>query len=124
MLPVSVLWAEYKWAALLLALGGMYALGRHDGAAMVEGEQAREERLVEKSLEASRKAVGEEIGKLEVKHVTVQRAIERETRTVPVYVDCRHSAGGLRGLNAALENRPLPAGAGELPAEPGAAAGR
>ena len=120
--PLSLLWADYKWVAFLLALVGAYAYGRHDGAALVEGEQAREERLVQEAVNKSLDSVSSALSKLEVKNVTIRRAVEREVREKPVYVDCRHDADGLRLLNTALENRPVPAGDRQLPADPGPAA--
>ena len=124
MLPVSVLRAEYKWLAVLLALGACYAWGRHDGAALTEADVLRENALVEKAMSASQAGAAAAIAKLEIKHVTLQQKIERETREVPVYRDCRHSHGGLRSLNYALANRSGTAGDGQLPGDAGPATGR
>ena len=117
--PVSILGAEYKWAILLLALAGSYAWGRHDGGALAVAAETREAVIAAAATAAAQKATAEEIAKLEVKHVTVQRRIERETREVPVYRDCRHSPDGLRAINDALENRAVPPGDRELPAHAG-----
>nr|MBL8412726.1 hypothetical protein [Dechloromonas sp.] len=116
--PLTVLAAEYKWAVLLLALAGSYAWGRADGRALADAESLRAEQIADAALESARRGAAEEIAKLEVKHVTVQRRIERETREVPVYRDCRHPPGVLRALDDALENRPGAAGDRELSAQP------
>ena len=122
--PVSALFAEYKWAALLLAMGACYAWGRHDGTALAEASALRENAVVEKAIAASQEGAAKEIAKLEIKHVTLQQKIERETREVPVYRDCRHSPDGLQSLNDALENRPVTPGDRELPGNARPAAGR
>lgn len=124
MLPISSLWAEYKWGAMIAALVACYAWGRYDGGALADASVLREDAIVVKAIAAARTGTAEEIAKLEIKNVTIQQRIERETREVPVYRDCRHSAPGLRSLNDALENRPLAPGAGQLPADVGSAAGR
>lgn len=124
MLPVSVLWSEYKWVVLLLALGGSYAWGRHDGAGLESAARLREEAFVNKAIDAAQAGAAKEIAKLEIKHVTLQQRIERETREVPIYRDCRHSADGLQQLNATLENRAVPADGGQLPGNARPAAGR
>lgn len=124
MLPISSLWAEYKWGAMIAAMVACYAWGRYDGAALESASVMRENEVVDKAIAAGRTGAAEEIAKLEIKNVTIQQRIERETREVPVYRDCRHSAPGLRSLNDALENRPLAPGAGQLPGDAGSAAGR
>lgn len=124
MLPVNVLWSEYKWVVLLLALGGSYAWGRHDGSALEKASRLQEEAVVAKAIDAAQAGAAKEIAKLEIKHVTLQQRIERETREVPVYRDCKHSGDGLLQLNAALENRAIPADGGQLPANARPPAGR
>lgn len=122
--PVSVLRAEYKWVVALLALGACYVWGRHDGSALAEAGVLRENALVEKAIEASQSGAAAAIAKLEIKHVTLQQKIERETREVPVYRDCRHSPDGLRSLNEALGNRADAPGGRQLSDDAGAATGR
>jgi hypothetical protein len=124
MLPISVLSSEYKWAAVLVVLGACYAWGRHDGAALAEADVLRENAMIERVTAAGQVGAAAAIAKLEIKHVTLQQRIERETREVPVYRDCRHSSDGLRSLNDALGNRAITAGDGQLPGNTGVAAGR
>lgn len=58
-------------------------------------------------------AVAEQISRIKVVNTTTyQKAVHevlRETR----YIDCRHTAGGMSAVNAALENKPVDSG--ELP---------
>lgn len=122
--PLNVLAAEYKWVILLLSLGGCYVWGRHDGAALEAAASLRETAVAERAIAAAQEGAAKEIAKLEIKHVTLQQRIERETREIPVYRDCRHSADGLQQLNAALENRSVPADRGKLPGNAGHGAGR
>ena len=122
MLPLSVLWADYKWGALLLALGGCYVWGRHDGSTMASAASLREAQIVEQAITAAQAGAAREIAKLEIKHVTLQQRIERETREVPVYRDCRHSPAGLQSLNDALDPRPIATGDRQLPGEAGTGA--
>jgi hypothetical protein len=119
MLPLSVWSAKYKWVAILIALGACYAWGRHDGSALAEADVLRENALVERAFAASQAGAAAEIAKLEIKHVTLQQRIERETREVPVYRDCRHSPDGLRSLNDALENRTVAPDDRQLPGDAG-----
>ncbi|WP_150428883.1 hypothetical protein [Dechloromonas sp. CZR5] len=122
--PLNVLAAEYKLVILLLSLGGCYVWGRHDGAALEAAASVRETAVAERAVAAAQEGAAKEIAKLEIKHVTLQQRIERETREIPVYRDCRHSADGLQQLNAALENRSVPADGGQLPGNAGPGARR
>lgn len=124
MVPVFALLGEWKWAALVLVVVGSYAWGRHDGAALMEAECERGIARVTQAVETAQRGAAEAIAKLEVRHVTVQRRIERETREVPVYRDCVHRPDGVRIINDALENRALAAGDRELPGDAGAVARR
>ncbi len=105
----------------IIAWGGAYAWGRNDGADLVRAEQSRAERLVLKVREEAQLGAAAEIAKLEIKHVTLTQYLQKETRIEPVYLECRHTPDGLRVLNAALTNRPIPAGDRQLPRDPGRA---
>ncbi|MBS1143355.1 MAG: hypothetical protein H6R14_761 [Proteobacteria bacterium] len=115
----STIWSEIKWLVLVAALVGCYSWGRHDGRALQEASQLRDAALVDKAIAAAQEGAAKEIAKLEIKHVTLQQRIERETREVPVYRDCRHSPDGLQQLNAALENRAVAPDGGKLPGNTG-----
>lgn len=112
-------WSLNAWAAvagvLLIAAG--YGAGRYDGARLNEAGQLRDEHVAQVAYEAAQSATATEIQKLEIRHVTIKQRVERETREVPVYRDCRHSDAGLRAVNAALANAPLPAGDRQLPGD-------
>lgn len=105
------------FAALALAVA-CYMVGRHDGRQMADGEEAIAERVADKAAQASRESAAEAISKITVRHTTVQNALEREVRNVPVYqsADCKLTPDGLRLLNAAIEGAGQIPGHAELPA--------
>ena len=111
--PWAILGAVVTAFALLI---GGYTYGRHDGKTLAEAAQLREERIATLTYEKAQKATAEEIAKLEIKHVTYQTRIERETREVPVYrsADCNHTDDGLRIINAALTNGAIAPGDSKL----------
>lgn len=84
-------------------MAGLYWLGRVDGRALERGEQKRQAEIVRDVRDAALSGAAEAINKIEVKHVTVRQALEREIVERPVYRDCRHTPDGLRILNQALE---------------------
>lgn len=120
---LSLIPLPYRLAGLLLIGLALFAGGWKLGVDHVEAQQLHDERLVNDAVNAAQKGAATEIAKLEIKHVTLQSRIERETREVPVYRDCHHSPDGLLNLNAALTNA-QPPGAGELPGDAGAATRR
>ena len=97
-------------SATLVSFGGGAAIGMN----YANGQHAQKEVLIKEVAEAAQTAAAQEIAKLEIKHVTIKRAVEREVRTVPVYSECQHSADGLRLVNEALTNG-KPAGDRKLP---------
>ena len=102
-------------AILLLlgsATGGGYVKGRSDEKAT----QTTKELLIKETAEAVQLATAKEIQKVEIKHVTIKRQIEREIREKPVYSACAHSPDGLRLANQALTNG-KPAGNSQLSGE-------
>lgn len=113
-----------KLLVVIVVCGSFYVYGRHDGQKLALADELRDAEVARMAIDAAQRGAAQEIAKLEIKHVTVQQKIERETHEVPVYRDCRHSPDGLLGLNALLENRAEPAGDRELPGNAGPAAGR
>lgn len=101
--------------AFFLAIGGAYFKGKSDGYKIQEGEQARINRLAEQVYEQAQKATATEIAKIKVTNTTVRQVLEKEIHEKPVYVDCRHSADGLRAINTALSGTSVSANTGELP---------
>lgn len=100
--------------AITLSGGVGYVKGRFDGAGLEQAKQAKKEQLIRETRDATIDAAAEEIAKIEVKHTTINRRIERETLTNTFYRECRHTPDGLRWINAALEGKE-PADSSELP---------
>lgn len=96
--------------AAVVALGGSYAWGRHDGGKMAAADQAERAALVAEVEARAQKGAAEEIAKLTVQQVTIKQRVERTVREVPVYRDCRHDGRVMLDLNAALANKPVAAG--------------
>lgn len=98
---------EYLILAFLLACGGSYVIGRHEGKRLADGESAVAERVAQKAAQASREAAAAAISQIKVRHQVIHNQLEREVRNVPVYTDpnCRLSPDGLRDLNAALSGQ-------------------
>lgn len=108
--------------AALLVLGGTNAFSYWRGGVnkqhAMESAAAREQRVADKVYNAALSATAQEIAKIEVKHVTINRKLEKEVRTERVYAECQHTDAGFRLLNDALTNRAAnePAGGGGVPA--------
>lgn len=68
----------------------------------MEAASAREERLANTVYNKALSATAKEISKIEVRHVTINRKLEKEVRTNQVYLDCVHTDAGLGLLNDAL----------------------
>ncbi len=102
-MPFALLNPWLLLAALLIILasfGGGYLKGRDDASSTCSSHQAL---IAETALQAQA-AAAQEIAKIEINHKTIKQKVEREIQTVPVYFDCKHSAGGLRLINQALAN--------------------
>ena len=85
------------------------------GVASCEAATARDERVARVAYDKGQEGAAAAIAKLEIKNVTIKQRVERETREVPVYRDCRHSPGGMLGVNQALSGKPVSTGNSELP---------
>ena len=97
-----------------IALVGSYVVGRIDGNTITEGAVAREDRIAQVVYEKGQRATAELISGIEVKNVTVRQVLQKEIVRDPVYVDCKHSAVGLRAVNAALTGGTVSPGDSEL----------
>ncbi len=94
------------------------------GQDRAKASQAEKQALVAEAVDAALATAATAIAGIEIKHQTIRQEIQREIRTNTVYADCRHSPGGLRGVNDALAGAEGGSpGGGELPAA-GAPAGR
>jgi hypothetical protein len=105
----------YVLIGVLVALAGAFFYGMAVGTDRAEASQARLEALVAEVRETAQAAAAKEIAKIKVVNQTHKQVIEREIVNVPVYSECRNTPDGVRAINSALKNRPLPAGSGELP---------
>lgn len=85
--------------AVLAAGAGGFKLGAdHELAA-----QAREDKHVAAAIEAANTASAVAIAGIKVENTTIHQELQREIRTNTIYADCKHSPGGLRSLNDALD---------------------
>lgn len=95
--------------AVLAALVGSYAYGRHDGAAIEQAAQVRADRAVEEERKRREGEVveGEAAGQsAEVERATQTKEVYREIERVipgdPVYVDRCITGDGVRQLDRAV----------------------
>jgi hypothetical protein len=107
--PWLLLGLALAWAA---SVAGAFTFGRD----VEQGAQALAERTAAAAVEAANVATGEALAKIEVQRVEITQPVIHEVRTRTVYAECRHTADGLRGVNAALTGRAVAAGASQLPA--------
>lgn len=109
----------YVLLAIVLAWGasvtGAFFFGRDTGHDSVIAEQEKTRQLIEDVSRRAQEGAAGEIAKIKVVNQVNRQVLEREIVEKPVYRDCRNTADGVRAINAALENRPLPAGDRELP---------
>ncbi|MFL9881295.1 hypothetical protein PQR63_23055 [Herbaspirillum rhizosphaerae] len=84
--------------AFLGASAGSFKLGMDH----VEAGQAREDKLVQKAIDASTESAAKAIAAIKVKNTTVQQIMQKEIYEKPVYRDCRNTPDGMRAINSAL----------------------
>lgn len=99
--------------ALLAVMGAGWG-GFELGVDHQKANDADKKELVAKAAEAAGQASAKAISQIRITNTTIQQEIQRETRTERVYLDCRHTADGLRLVNAALTGAERPGG-GQLP---------
>lgn len=95
--------------AVSTAGGAGYWRGSVNTKNRLEAQAAREERIAQMTYEKAMAATASEISKIKVVNKTITQELEREVRTEPVYIDCRHSDDVKRLLDAILT--------GQAPAE-------
>lgn len=78
-----------------------------------KAKQADIKQAIQDTRDAAMKGAGDAIAQVKITNTTVQQKVERVTREVPVYRDCRHAPGMLDNLNNALRGEP--AGGGVVP---------
>lgn len=86
-----------------------YMRGAENTRNAIQAELATEAQVRQDTYEAAMRAAAEEIAKIKILNTTIKQELEREIRTEPVYLDCRHSDDAKRLLDAILT--------GEAPAE-------
>ena len=101
-------WALLGIVIAALGLGvGCFKLGMDHEVAT----QVREDKLVQKAIDASTESSAKAIAGIKVNNTTIQQTLQKEIHEKPVYMDCRNTLDGLRAINAALE----PPGGSKLP---------
>jgi protein tyrosine phosphatase (PTP) superfamily phosphohydrolase (DUF442 family) len=102
----------------LSVLAGSYAAGRHDGRELAAAAAEREQLVAARAADVAASAAAAAISKIEVKHVQIRQALEREVVERPVFRDCRSGPDAVRLFNSAIPAEPgasAAAGGGELP---------
>jgi hypothetical protein len=82
------------------ATGGAYLRGRSDGKDSCLADAARDERVTAIASEAAASATAQALSKLEVKNVTITKALQTEVVTREVFRECRSGPDALRLLNS------------------------
>ena len=100
--------------ALIVAVGSFF-YGMAVGEDVTIAKQKTTQELVDAVYDKAQKGAADSIAAMEVKNVTITQPIRTEVRTNTVYAECRHSANGLRDLNAAITGRTEPPGGLKLP---------
>lgn len=73
---------------------------KHTAQDLAHERQARhDERLVQAAVDAIGGRLSADLGKLRIKHTTINKEIRDEVLTVPIYGECRISDGMWRRLN-------------------------
>jgi hypothetical protein len=96
----------YLLIGAIVATLASFGAGYYKGGADAESEHTETQLLIAKAAEAAQIATATEIAKIQIRHTTIQRKVEREILEKPVYRgSCVHTADGLRLTNQALTNR-------------------
>jgi hypothetical protein len=114
--PYTLLGVGALWVASVAA-AGWWAYGAGQDAE--SAAQAREERAAVIGAQAAASAAAAAISRIEVRNVTVNKALEREVLTREVFRDCRSGAAAMQLLNATpgiAAGAASAPGDGELPA--------
>lgn len=114
--PYALLAAGVLWVASVAA-AGWWAYGAGQDAEIAT--QAREDKAAAVATQAAASAAAAAISKIEVRNVTVNKALEREVLTREVFRDCRSGAAAVQLLNATpgiAAGAASAPGGGELPA--------
>lgn len=109
---------ELRLVAIMILIASVFGVGVRYGT---KSKQAEWDAATLASKDAQDKALQAAAEALRTMAPAQAKIIERvthETTTVPVYRDCRNTAGGMRDINAALTNSEP---AGDVPVSPASA---
>jgi hypothetical protein len=96
---VSGGWWALGWVgSLAIAIWLSFGAGRDAEIA----DRAQEDAVASRAAAVAMEKLGLELGKLDVKHVTIRQALEREVQTQIVYRECRSGPDAVRMLNATI----------------------
>lgn len=105
----------YVLLGVLAAMVGVFLWGMRVGGDREVASQARIEARIRQTEETASRAAAEAIAKIEVVNKTTKQVLEREIVEKPVYRDCRNTPDGMRAIDSALANRPIPPSDSKLP---------
>jgi outer membrane receptor protein involved in Fe transport len=95
--PYAILGAAGLWLA---SCGFAYYKGGEHAINAEEAAKAREEKLVQVTKDAALSATAEVLSKVELRNVTINKALEREVITREVFRDCRSGSTAVQLLNS------------------------
>lgn len=100
------------WAASIAGAGYVaFGLGQDNITAF----NAKAEQIVRDTREAAQTGAAQAIADNQPVNKTIVQKVQHEIQTNTVYAECKHTPGGLSGINEALTGRPQPAGDSKLP---------
>lgn len=110
--PTLILVVVVLWGA---SVTGSFFCGQGIGKDGEIARQASIDKAIIETRTAALEGAADAIAKIKVTNTTIRGRTDTIIRNDPVYVECKHSADGLRNINEALTGRPGPPGDGNLP---------
>lgn len=110
--PYTILGVALLWGA---SVGGSFFYGQGIGKDGEIAKQASINQAIIDTRVAAQEGAANAIAKIKVTNTTIQGRTDTIIRNDPVYVECKHSADGVRNINDALTGRPGAASDGKLP---------
>lgn len=118
MTPIKIYEALAFVLAFVLVLAAAGIKGYHMGQASSDAKHMAAEAAGREAQDKALQAAAEALRTMAPAQAKIIERVTRETTTVPVYRDCRNTAGGMRDINAALTNSEP---AGDVPVSPASA---
>ena len=115
MTPIKAYEAMALVLAFVLVLAAAGLKGYHMGQAASDAKYLAAKEASREAQDKALQAAAEALRTMAPAQAKVIERVTHETTTVPVYRDCRNTAGGLRDINSALTNsepsgdQPVPA---------------